>query len=458
MDNHDREVVTYTGACCANTRTVDHFCGNGSVLKRGMRSRCNTCEKEVPASAFKSNDVPARVYLVKYCPDHGETSTRISSDAAFYYRPEDAQACACGPGGCGPTPLGENAVTGSTMHTCTLVVEIVTDCNLACPTCYANSPQRAPGAHGTFLSVADFQTQVQAVLGKQGEIDIIQLSGGEPTLHPQLFEIITWLGTQTGIGQVLLNTNGSKLVDDTFTTALATVAPVGRFGVYLQYDGDEESGQVPLRGGDFRAIRERAIANCQKHALPIALVMTVTHDNKFSCASAITRAIADDNITWVVFQPEFLSGRNDKRKMLEIPINVADIVHSVALGGIMDLGSWMPLPCSDPNCGTIGFLVRVDDVWQPVSKLIDLRSLTTTIANRINFTMEDALSVCGCDDYNLGEYLERYGVKRKDIKMIFIKPFMDSRTWDAARIAACCTHVLTPTGELDSFCRYYGSK
>ena len=458
MDGHNLEVVQYEGTCCANSRTLDHFCGNGSLLKRGVWSRCNKCEKKVRANIFTSNDVPARVYMVKYCPDCDETSTRISSDADFYYLPKDGQACACGPGGCGPTPLGENAVTGSTLHTCTLVVEIVTDCNLQCPTCYADSPHRQPGSHGTFLSVADFKAQVESVLDRQSVIDIIQLSGGEPTLHPQLFEIIAWLGTKTGIGQVLLNSNGTRLVEEDFVAGLATVAPKGRFGVYLQYDGDEEPGQVELRGGDFRAVRERAIAHCQKYCLPVALVMTVTHDNKFSCGNAITRALADDNITWVVFQPEFLSGRNDKQKLLEIPINVADIIHSVARGGVMDLSSWMPLPCSDPNCGTIGFLVRINGVWQPVSKLLDLRTLAPNIANRIDFSMNDVLSVCGCDDYDLDAYAKQFGVARKDIKMVFIKPFMDSRTWDEARIASCCTHVLTPDGKLDSFCRYYGLK
>jgi uncharacterized radical SAM superfamily Fe-S cluster-containing enzyme len=456
--SHSQEVVESAGVCCDNARTLDHFCGNGSLLKKGMRSRCNECSKDVMAEAWKSNDSPPRVYLRKYCPEHGVTSSRLSSDAAFYYVATEGQACGCGPGGCGPTALGENAATGSAMHTCTLVVEIVTDCNLACPTCFADSPQRRPGTHGNYLSLEDFKAQIIGVLAKQPKIDILQLSGGEPTLHPQLMELIRWAGEQEGISQVLLNSNGTRLADESFVMELAKAVPTGNFGVYLQYDGTEESGQKVLRGGDFRSIREKAITRCAAYSLPVALVMTVTHDNKFSCGSALDRALLDDNITWVVFQPEFLSGRNDPAKRLEIPINVADIVHSIARGHRMDLSSWMPLPCSDPNCGTIGFMVRKDGVWHPVSKFVDMRQFAPLIANRINYDIGDALASCGCDEYDLGTYLATYGVSRSDIKMVFIKPFMDARTWDAARIASCCTHVLTPTGEIDSFCRYYGSK
>lgn len=451
------EVVQSEGVCCSNTLTLDHFCGNGSRIGDTL-SRCNECGAECRAEIFKSNDVPARVYMVKHCPTHGRTSSRISSDAGFYFKTEAGSACGCGPGGCAPTTLGENAVTASSLHTCTLVVEIVYDCNLACPTCYADSPRHGKGRHPAVLSLEKFKEQILSVIAKQGKIDIVQLSGGEPTLHPQLFEIISWLDEQENVLDVLLNTNGVRLTDPVFVQELSKVAPVGKFGVYLQFDGEGDAGQGTLRGGDFRSARNSALSNCAKYGLSVALVMTVTHENKFDCQSAISRALIDENIRWVVFQPEFISGRNEKDKILEIPINVADIVHSVARGGIMDLKSWMPLPCSDPNCGTIGFLVRSNGVWHPVSKFVDMSQFSPLIANRMNFDTDNALASCGCDNYNLGEYLELLGISKTDIKMVFIKPFMDTRTWDSKRIASCCTHVLTPEGKLDSFCRHYALK
>ncbi len=455
---YTQEVVVSEGACCANALTYDHFCGNGSRIADTW-SRCNECGVRCRAEIFKSNDTPARIYAVKHCPEHGRTSSRLSSDANFYFLKQEGEACGCGPSGCGTSSLGENAVTASQLHTCTLVVEIVYDCNLACPTCYADSPQTKTGRSQSFLSLEDFKSQIKMVLDKQGGvIDIIQLSGGEPTLHPDLFEIVRWLRDQEGIKDVLLNTNGSRFGDPVFMHNLEMAVKRGSFSVYLQFDGDVENGQKELRAGDFREVRERAILSASKHGMPVALVMTVSHDNKFECHTAVARALTDDNIRWVVFQPEFISGRNDAKKLLEIPINVADIVHSVARDGVMDMKSWTPLPCSDPNCGSVGFLVRKDGVWMPVSNFVDMSRFAPFIANRMNFDVDDTLAACGCDYVNLEAELAAIGVKKSDIKMVFIKPFMDVRTWDWTRIASCCTHVLTPEGEVDSFCHYYGTK
>ena len=451
------EVVASKGVCCANTLTLDHFCGNGTLIAK-KKSRCNKCGDSAIAETWKSQDDPPRIYMRKYCATCGVTSSRLSSDARFYFTKNSDSACGCGPEGCTPSPLGENAKQTAQLHTCTLVVEIVYDCNLACPTCYADSPQTRQGEKPSVLSFEAFKEQILSVIKKQGNIDIVQLSGGEPTLHPELWRIISWLGEQEGVLDILLNTNGIKLADPIFIRQLAKIAPLGKFAVYLQYDGEKVAGQKELRGGDMRNVRERAIANCAKFNIPVSLVMTVGHENKIDCASALHRALQDDNIRWVIYQPEFISGRNNDSKRLEIPINVADIIHSVAKGGVLDLNSWMPLPCSDPNCGTVGFLVRSNGVWQPVSRFIDMSKFSPLIANRMNFDVDDTLSSCGCDDYNLGEYLEQLGIAKSEIKMVFIKPFMDVRTWDEDRIASCCTHVLTPEGKLDSFCRYYGTR
>lgn len=458
--NYEKEVVPQLGdACCISTKTTDHFCGNGSLLRRNLKSKCLKCEKIVPASDFKSFDNPPRVYRVRYCADCGETSGRVSSDASFFFLPsKDGTACGCGPSGCKPSPLGENAITASQLHSCTLVVEIVEECDRKCPTCFTDAPFVKRNAKLNLRSLEKIKSQCEAVFAKQGDIDVLQLSGGEPTLHPGLFEILDWATNETRIRTVLLNTHGGKLANKKYTEELAKHVPQGKFGVYLQYDGPDEVGQTELRAGDFRVSRLRALQNCRENGIRVALVMTVSHENKFNCAGALDVALADENIPWIVYQPEFISGRNDRNKILEVPINVADVIHSVALGGKLDLKSWMPLPCSEPNCGTVGFMVRIGGVWQSVSNLIDMTQFAPLISNRINFDVDDTLANCGCDEFTLSEYLTKFGIGRVDVKMVFIKPFMDARTWDEGRIAACCTHVLTPSGEVDSFCRYYANK
>lgn len=51
-------------------------------------------------------------------------------------------------------------------------------------------------------------SRLASVKSRKGMIDILQLSGGEPTLHPRFFDLLEAVLTDPQIGYVLLNTNG----------------------------------------------------------------------------------------------------------------------------------------------------------------------------------------------------------------------------------------------------------
>jgi uncharacterized radical SAM superfamily Fe-S cluster-containing enzyme len=330
---------------------------------------------------------------------------------------------------------------------------------MSCPTCYAASPQTAL-EHSKPLDFDLFKKNVLARLDEQGKIDIIQLSGGEPTLHPQFMDIVAWCAQEERIADILLNTNGIKLNDPKFLEQLVQVAPKGRFSIYLQFDGIELDGQVELRAGDFRKIRNRAIEAVTAVDIPVCLTMAVSHLNLGSVWKTIEHSFTNPLIKWVTLQPEFITGRNDMKKLTEAPVSVAHIINSIAENstGVMDGKSFMPLPCSHPNCGSIGFLVKIQDKWMPVSNLVDLSPYINFIKDKMNFDTADSVVGCGCDDFNLEELMNQFGIAKDDIKMVFIKPFMDIRSWDEERIQSCCTHVMTENGKVDSFCRHYAEK
>ena len=78
------------------------------------------------------------------------------------------------------------------LSTCLALIEIVNSCNLACPTCYADSPV-GTGARVDAVPIDDLKRRIQGVIDRKGGIEILQLSGGEPTLHPQFFDLLRWL-------------------------------------------------------------------------------------------------------------------------------------------------------------------------------------------------------------------------------------------------------------------------
>src|SRR5262249_2507671 len=148
------------------------------------------------------------------------------------------------------------------------------------------------------------------VIDRKGKIEILQLSGGEPTLHPNFFELLRWLQNNSGIQYVLLNTNGVRIAnDDAFAHELAKTFRYGAFQLYLQFDGPQLEGQTFLRGADLRVTRQRCLERCAKMNLPVTLAMTVTQDNLPFLWDSIEFGLGWHNVRGICFQPMFSSGR-----------------------------------------------------------------------------------------------------------------------------------------------------
>jgi uncharacterized radical SAM superfamily Fe-S cluster-containing enzyme len=441
-----------------------------TLLKR-TTSRCPVCREPAPAEVIRvSQGKEAKVFMKKTCAEHGTTSVCIASDARFYWLAQgDPQNACCGGTACcasdegKPGTLGRNASGRGdgpfeTLSTCLALIEIVNSCNLACPTCFADSPVGASGAKLDAIPLADLQRRIDGVIARKGPIEILQLSGGEPTIHPDFFELLAWTQVHPDIGYVLLNTNGVRIANDAdFARRLGETFVQRRFQLYLQFDGPREAGQRELRGADLRATRDRAIRRCEEMGVPVTLAMTVTPANLAYVWESIEYGLQFANVRGVAFQPMFLSGRTPLPVTTPTQrLNTADVILA-AVGqsaGKLRFEDFTPLPCGDPNCATIGYLLKTPAGIRSVSDFIDFSAMQGFLHDKINYSLGD-LSQCGCENEPLAEMLHAFELTESDTFRLFIKPFMDAGTWDQDRIDRCCTHVIRPDGQLDSFCRYY---
>ena len=340
------------------------------------------------------------------------------------------------------------------LSTCLALIEIVNSCNLSCPTCFADSPLGV-GQKVDAVPLANLLQRIQGVIDRKGHIEILQLSGGEPTLHPQFFELLRWLHANPGIDYVLLNTNGVRIAhDDEFAADLAKTFRYGKFQLYLQFDGTQEAGQKSLRGADLRATREKCLERCREMKLPVTLAMTVTPENLPHLWPAIDFGLQWPNVRGVAFQPMFASGRIPAQQ--STALNVADIICAAVTqsAGKLRFDDFTPLPCGDPNCATIGYLLKVGGEIRSVSDFIDFKNVQGFLGTKVRYKLEDLMK-CGCESEPLGELLKKFELDESHTFRLFIKPFMDAGSWDEDRIDRCCTHVIRPDGKLDSFCRYY---
>jgi uncharacterized radical SAM superfamily Fe-S cluster-containing enzyme len=486
------------GLCGGCSLTSDHMkilplpTFEKELLLKRTKSRCPVCNVSCPAEVWRREGTPAKIFLKRTCATHGEASACIASDARFYWlasgNPDNASAC-CGSTGCcdSTSPLNlnlppgsafraaDNAVAGTLgrnatgrgnapferLSTCLALIEIVNSCNLACPTCYADSPVGAD-AKVDAVPLADIQRRIQGVIDRKGKIEILQLSGGEPTLHPHFFELARWIQDHPQIDYLLLNTNGVRIArDPEFANGLAGLSARRRIQLYLQFDGVQLAGQHYLRGADLRTMRERAIERCREMNLPLTLAMTVTPDNLGHLWEAIDFGLRQPHIRGISFQPMFGSGRAPSGftlpdKTSNARLNTADIILAAVeqSGGKLKFDDFTPLPCGDPNCATIGYLLKVDGRIHSVSDFIDFTQVQGFLQDKIRYSLEDLMK-CGCESEPLGDLLKQFELDESNTFRLFIKPFMDAWTWDEDRIDRCCTHVIRPDGKLDSFCRYY---
>jgi 7,8-dihydro-6-hydroxymethylpterin dimethyltransferase len=233
-------------------------------------SLCPECLKKLDAKISESG---GKIYVSRICPEHGSFRELLEENAEFYLRHGEYDK----PGTISKTqteikngcPFDCGLCPNHDQHTCNGLIEITNACDLGCPTCYAHSGKGENLPIGTIDKMLDF-----FVDSEHGQAEILQISGGEPTLHPQILDIIE-LARKKSIKYILLNTNGLRLAKDPeFAKQLGKFK--GGFEVYLQFDGLSKKSAMEIRGRDVIEERKKAVANLSEAGVPITLVATTT--------------------------------------------------------------------------------------------------------------------------------------------------------------------------------------
>ena len=432
-----------------------------------------------------------KVYLLRRCRrGHGEIMSLYEEDYDLWnylqqWRVPTKQITPDTTGNDLPIPLSYVHGLGDlqTQHSCILLLDITENCNLSCPSCFANSNPATNKYVKTENVLGSLDTSIQR---EGGRIDVLMLSGGEPTIHPDIVEIIQQ-ATARNVTRVVLNTNGVRIAkDDRLLTALEKMR--GRVEIYLQFDGFERRTHLYHRGEDLREVKAEAIKRLAAARIFTTLVMTVAEGvNDCEVGAVVDYAFDTDYIAGVAFQPIFGSGRAH-------PI---DPMNRVTTTGVMKrLGEqtngrvgpqdFIALPCSHPDCCSITYFVRGDQgQMNSVPRLLGLERLKANlglVSNRIAFPEANSaiqaaltgmmsetttitrpelidyiLNLCENCDLGLNEFVKSVGkmIMRREhpvetvtkrIKRLTIKSFMDAWTLNAERLQQCCVHVGSTDG------------
>ncbi len=435
------------------------------------RSLCPHCRRLVDAKIITRQ---GRVYFRKRCPEHGLVEDFVCSDVAWYDRNELSQPArlprafgarsdkGC-PYDCGLCPEHEQ-------HTCIALIEVTSGCNLECPMCFAES-----GPGGQHIDFATYRRMVDRYVQLEGVADVLQLSGGEPTLHPELVRLVRYAYEQP-IQAVMINTNGIRLARDPgLVEQLASMRD--RLEIYLQFDGFDESTSRALRGEELLQTKLTALDVLAKHDIRCTLVCTVEHNiNLHEVGRVLKFGLERPGVRGVSYQLASYCGRHVDPRDLEQRATMPDVAKAlVAQGdGLLEESDFYPLPCAHPNCHLMCYLYRGGARPVPINRMIDIRKHMDLIANSIVFTPARARQIvarylesaggCGCGpngcgptDPSLNDFVVKALAEKitgTEVFRVTLTAFLDVHNFDTRRVMKCCLAHLLPSGHVVPFCAY----
>ncbi|WP_400190550.1 radical SAM protein [Hymenobacter sp. B81] len=428
-------------------------------------SLCPHCLRRVEAKIVFEDDA---VYMLKRCPEHGRQRVRLSSDVAYYksirnyVKPSEvprrfntATHYGC-PYDCGLCADHEQ-------HSCLTVVEITDRCNLTCPTCYAESSP----THGRHRTLEEVEAMIDVLVANEGEPDVVQISGGEPTLHPQFWEILD-MCKRKPIKHLMVNTNGVRLAkDEAFVARLATYMPA--FEVYLQFDSFRQSVLETMRGRDLRQVRLDALAHLNKYNLSTTLVATLQRGlNDDEVGPLIDFALQQRCVRGVTFQPTQAAGRLEHFDPETDRFTLTDVRQAILdQSPVFSAADLLPVPCN-PDALVMGYALKLDGEVFPLTRYIQPADLLQNAGNTIVYERDAGLrnhllrlfSTANTVDTITPELnqilcclplVKAPELRYENLFRVIILQFMDAWNFDVRAVKKSCVHIISKDRKIIPF-------
>ena len=465
MNNHDTVTALHAaGTSSPKKRDADY------VFYELTRSICPECQRVIDAQIILRDN---KVYMRKRCPRCGPFEALIYADAEAYttfgkfnkpgtiplaYGTEIHDGC---PHDCGLCPDHQQ-------HTCLGIIEVNSVCNMNCPLCFSEA---RPGFN---LSMEEVEQILDDFVRTEGTPEVVQFSGGEPTIHPQIIDFVR-AAKSRGIRSVMINTNGKRIAkDDHFLEQLNEARP----SLYFQFDGFDSETYRILRGEpDILEEKLRALDRLAKIGLSVTLVPAIERGvNEHEVGKIIDFALKHPAVTGINFQPAFHAGRHTKHDpmtRMTIP-DVLRLIESQTSGKFL-ISDFVPVPCCFPTCNSVTYAFIDGEKITPLPRIVNVYDYLDYISNRVmpDFSLEikgaleglwSSSSVAGspksadqlalsCQACGLPESLTIGDIAQHMI-MIMLQDFMDPWTFNQKNVMKCCKEFLLPGGKQIPFCAY----
>jgi uncharacterized radical SAM superfamily Fe-S cluster-containing enzyme len=325
------------------------------VLRKTI-SVCPECLKQIPAQIVVEKNM---VLMKKTCEKHGEFMDKLSDDVDFYkWTNSYVYQFGCRVDDTAPTNIEKAKTSKNCPLDCGMcekhksapnfmICDITNRCNLNCPICFANSNKQGRIVEYSYEQVV----RIMEHFAKQRpyQAALAQFSGGEPTLHPRILDIVK-AAKDIGFPHRMINTNGIRIAKD--KSFLQALKDVDCGAIYLSFDGLMPETYKKIRGLDLTKIKQKVIQNCREVGYEgVMLVVTVCKGINDMEVGNILNFGRDNNdvVAGIVFQPVSLCGRVATEELMNLRYTNTDLVREIErhTGGQIRKRDFYPLAMSN---------------------------------------------------------------------------------------------------------------
>ena len=312
---------------------------------------------------------------------------------------------------------------------------------------------------------------LDCVVRNEGEPDVVQLSGGEPTIHPEFLTILD-MAKARPIKHLMVNTNGIRIAQDPdFARRLAEYQP--GFEIYLQFDSFDPEPLIALRGVDLRDIRMRALERLNEYNVSTTLVVTLKKGlNDGEIGRIIEFALQQPCVRGVTFQPVQAAGRLEDFDPATDRLTLGEVRQQIlAQCDLFRPEDIIPVPCH-PDCIAMAYALKLNGSAIPLTGMIPPEILLQTEGSTIVYEQHPQLRDFLFSLFSTGHSPESSSLSLKqllcclpmvsapsnvgydNIFRVIIMQFLDPYNFDVRSVKRSCVHIVHPDGRIIPFDTY----
>jgi uncharacterized radical SAM superfamily Fe-S cluster-containing enzyme len=314
----------------------------------------------------------------------------------------------------------------------------------------------------------EIERMLDAVVSNEIEPDVVQISGGEPTIHPQFFEVLD-AAKRRPIKHLMVNTNGIRIAtEDGFAERLATYMP--QFELYLQFDSLQRDPLLQLRGADLRSIRAKALEKLNRLNISTTLVVTVERGvNDEEMGTIVDFALQQPCVRGVTFQPVQQAGRLQGYDPAKHRLTLSEVRRKIlAQTSVFKPEDLIPVPCH-PDSLAMAYAMKLAGKVVPLTGMIEPDVLINAGRNTIVYEKDAAIMTHVKDHIFklfatnhspaaqastlrellccLPQVLAPKSLSYDNLFRILIVQFIDAQSFDLRSIKKTCVHIAHPDGQ-----------